>query len=416
MTKNKYSKTILACYLGNITQAVVINLTPVLFIPLREQFGLSYEQLGLLILVNFITQVAVDILASGLVERFGYRIFSVTAHVVDVLGFVLFASSPFLFPQNPYIGFLAGTIVFSAGGGLLELLLSPIVNGLPTDGTKSTAMSLLHGFYAWGQVATVLLTTLFLFVFGREHWQLIMLLWMVIPVFNTILFSVVPLGSPVPETGNKTPVKKLLRIPFFLVALVTIAAGGASELCISQWSSAFFEKAAGMPKVMGDILGMTFFSVMFGLARTLHGVYGQKLDLGKLMTGGALLAIACYLTIALCPFSSIEIVACGLCGIAVALMWPGTLVLTAGKFPLAGASMFAIMAAGGDIGASVGPWFLSVITERVAASEGLLSFFAFTGLTAEQLALRAGVLVCVVFPIVCLGGVLWMRRHMDAVE
>lgn len=410
MKKPNYAKTILACYLGNITQAAVVNLTPLLFIPLREQFGLSFEQLGLLIMINFVTQVAMDILCAGLVDRYGYRIFGLSAQVVVILGMLCFACSPVLFPAAPYIGFVIGTILFSAGGGLFELLLSPIINGIPTNGNKSAALSLMHGFYAWGQVGTVILTTIALALFGRTSWPYIMLAWTILPVCNLFLFATAPLGSPVPETGEKQPLRKLLRIPFYLLCLATIALGGASELCMSQWSSAYFERAIGMPKLLGDMLGMTLFSIIFGLARTLHGVYGSRFDLKKLMLLGMGLATVCYLSVALSPSSGLAIAASALCGLAVSLTWPGTLAVAAETFPMAGASMFAILAASGDIGASFGPWFTSVVTDRTAASAWMTQAFAITGLSAEQLGLRMGILASAIFPLLGFLCVLGMRR------
>ena len=402
-----YKSTTVACYIGNFVQAIVINLTPILFIPLREQFGLSFEQLGFLILINFFTQVVCDIAFSNMVDKYGFRPFVVAAHALTVTGFLLFALSPVVL-TDPYPGFILATIVFSGSGGLLELLLSPIVNAIPTD-EKATAMSVLHSFYAWGQVAVVLITTLFLFGFGRTSWQWIMVLWTIPAMVNFILFMKVPLAPPVAEE-HRQGMQMLILKPFFIVAFFAIMLGGASEVSMSQWASAFMEKAMSLPKVIGDIAGMCMFGLMLGVGRLLYGVYGKKINVNQVMSAGAFLAIFCYLVVALSPVNIFSLIACAACGFAVSLLWPGTLVITAEKFPLAGAWLFAILAAGGDIGASVGPWMMGVITEqapRLALFSGLA---ASLGLNQEQLGLRLGMLAGVIFPVGALMCLRWMKR------
>lgn len=402
-----YKLTVKACYTGLFVQATVVNLTPILFIPLREQFGFSFGQLGLLVLINFITQVLSDILFSHAVDKYGYRVFLVSAHIMTVLGFAFFALSPFFMP-NPYIGLIIGTIIFSASGGLLEILLSPVVNAIPTD-HKSSSMSLLHSFYAWGQLAVVILTTLFLFIFGKLSWPIIVLLWTIPPIINAILFSIVPFAPSVPEEHRES-FRKHYRNKFFIVAVIAMAFSGASEIVMNQWASAFMEKVMLIPKVLGDISGMSMFALMLGMGRLLHGKYGSKLDLGKLMTVGTIVAIGCYLVVAISGVGVLSLAACAICGIAVSLLWPGTLVLTSKKIPMAGTWLFAFLAAGGDIGASIGPWIVGVVSDNAKNIRFLSQIATKYGLDSVQLGMRTGILIGAIFPICAFLCLMYLRK------
>lgn len=415
MTQTKavsYRSTAIACYIGNFVQSIVINLTPILFIPLREQFGFSYEQLGLLILINFVTQVLSDIGFSGVVDRFGYRPFVVASHALTIIGFGLFALAPLLF-SNAYIGFVIATVIFSASGGLLEVLLSPIVNSIPTD-EKAMAMSVLHSFYAWGQVTTVLLTTLFLFFFGKAAWQIIVALWMIVPLFNFFFFMKVPMAPPIPEE-HRQGMRALITKPFFIVAFFAIIFGGAAENALAQWTSAYMEKAIALPKIVGDTAGMCMFGFMLGLGRLLNGTFGNRFNLSRLMQWGSLFAVVCYLVVALSPVPMLSLVFCALCGFMVSLLWPGTLSLSAERYPYAGAWMFAILAAGGDIGCSAGPAIMSVVAER---APGLPMFAGFLqgSMTPEQFGLRLSMLVGALFPIGAFVCLTWLIAHMKKGE
>ena len=401
--KPSYRLTVKACYMGLFVQATVVNLTPILFIPLREQFGFSFGKLGLLVLINFITQVLSDILFSHAVDKYGYRTFLVGAHLTTIAGFAVFALSP-LFMSNPYIGFVIGTIIFSAAGGLLEILLSPVVNAIPSK-AKSSSMSLLHSFYAWGQMAVVIVTTLFLFVFGRQSWPVIMLLWTIPPLINAMLFSIAPFAPSVPEE-HREGFRTHLKNKFFIVAVFAIAFGGASEIIMNQWVSAFMEKVMLIPKVLGDVSGMAMFALMLGLGRLLHGKYGEKLDLIKIMLWGCAVAFACYLIVAFSGIGILSLLACAVCGIAVSLLWPGTLVLTSERFPLAGTWLFAFLAAGGDIGASVGPWIVGVVSDNAIKVNLLAQIGNRFGLDQIQLGMRTGILIGALFP---LGAFLCLR-------
>ena len=408
-----YRSTAIACYMGNIVQSVVINLTPILFIPLREQFGLSFQQLGFLILVNFITQVACDILFSNLIDKIGFRPLALLAHVLTVIGFVLFALSPFFF-STPYIGFLLATIIFSGAGGLLEVLLSPIINAIPTD-EKAAAMSIMHSFYAWGQVGVIVITTFALFVFSRASWPWIVLCWSILPIANFLLFCRVPLAPPVPEE-HRQGMRMLITKPFFLMIFLVILLGGAAENSIAQWTSAFMEKAVNLPKVVGDVGGMSMFALMLGLGRLLHGKFGARFDLSRVMRLGALCAFVCYIIVAVSPIPFFSLLACAACGFMVSLMWPGSLVLAAEKYPMAGSWMFAILACGGDIGCSLGPWLIGLLTDHLPQLPAVSTLAGSLGLSADQIGLRLGMLGSAIFPLGAFVCLLWVCRKGTAPE
>lgn len=388
-----YKPTIIACYIGNFTQAIVTNITPILFIPLREQFGISYAQFGLLILINFLTQVMVDIAFSRAVDKYGFRPFAVGAHIICVIGFLLFALTPVLFPKNEFIGFMIATVIFAGSGGLLELLLSPIIDSIPSK-EKEKAMALLHSFYAWGQVTVVVFTTIAIFL--GLHWSLIISLWIIVPFINLFLFRKVPLTQKLHES-QIMKIRKLIRTPVFLIAFFAIVFGGASEVIMAQWTSSYMQKGLALPKLVGDILGMCGFAVFLGIGRLLYGLYGEKFDLSKVLIYGSLIAILCYIVVAVSPYTWLSVAACIITGLCVSLLWPGTLIVASSKLPLAGASMFALLAAGGDIGASIGPWLTGIVTDITIKLSPVIH-----GITAEQVGLRAGILLAAVFPLLSL--------------
>ncbi|MCL2664522.1 MAG: MFS transporter [Defluviitaleaceae bacterium] len=359
----KYRLTTAACYVAYCSHASIINLMPLLFIPLREQFGFSYTQLGALVLVNFATQLAVDILLSFVVDRWGFRKIAVAGHLLIAAGLITLAMAPVL-PFTTYSALVLATLLYSTGGGALEVIISPIINAIPAE-DKSSNMSLLHSFYCWGTVAVVLLTTLFLFGFGKEHWPVITALWAILPIANTFIFAACPLAPPVPE-DKKTKARSLWSEPVFFVLLLTIMFGGAAEITIMQWTSAYMEVVFEFPKVVGDCAGMCMFAVMMGIGRAGYGILGskRKLNLHAIMIAGASLAVVCYLIVALSPVPLFGLVMCVACGLGVSLLWPGALSLSVDRFPLAGAWMFAIMAAAGDTGASVGPWIAGMVADR----------------------------------------------------
>ncbi len=404
-----YHLTIRACYLGFVVQALVVNLTPILFIPLREMYGLSYQQLGLLVLINFVTQLTMDLVLSHPVDRYGYRPFIMATPFLTILGFVIFALAPTFLPQNPYPGFVVGTIIFAGAGGLLEVLLSPIVNAVPSD-AKAAAMSLLHSFYCWGQLSVVLLTTLLLFALGAERWQWIVAAWLVLPAIDAILFYRAPLAAIVPE-NQKQSLAHIIRMPFFHVALVAILVGGATELIIAQWISAFLEKAMELPKVIGDIAGVCTFAGMMGTGRAIYGCYGARFNINLVMIAGSSLAIICYIGVALATVPLLSLLLCALSGLAVSMLWPGTLSISAARFPLAGTAMFATLAAAGDSGASLGPYLASLVTDLLPQHQAMANLATQLGISLEQLGLRAAMLGSAIFPICSFFCLLWLYRH-----
>jgi len=386
-----YKPTIRACYIGTVCQAIIINLTAILFIPLGQQFGLTYTQLGALVMVNFIVQVSVSLGFGSVVDRFGFRRFIVAAHILAVIGMAWFAATPIV-PLPPYFVLMTGTIIFATAGGFLELLLSPILNSIPTD-EKSSAMSILHAFFCFGHLAVALLTTLFLFVFGREAWPIITLIWMLVPLVNIFLFATCPMAGAAPAQSQHSAKRSFMR-PVFILLVFSIMFAGASEITFSQWTSAYLEEIIGLPKIVGDIFGVSMFAAMMGTCRLGYGVLkrkGVRLPAqSTLMLMGAVLAFFSYILISMTYNPALALLACAMCGFGVGLLWPGTLSLAVDAFPNAGTWMFAILAAAGNIGSATGP----------------LVFGAF----ADSAGLRTGFLVTAVIPlgaVVCL----WLYRR-----
>ena len=336
-----FKSTVFACYRGYITQGIVNNLSPLFFVLFQNKFGISYSLISALILCNFVTQVITDMLSVKYVDRIGYRKSAVIAHALAFLGLVMQGTLPNVLPA-PYVGLVLATIVNGVGGGLIEVIISPIVDSCPGD-AKASAMSLLHSFYCWGQVGVVLITTLLLRLIGEDLWFIIPILWSLLPLYNLFRFLKVPLTPTVPEE-EKTPLKTLFTSKIFLVALLLMLCAGASELAMSQWSSLFAERALGVTKVIGDLLGPCLFAVFMGIGRTIYGVWGEKIHLTGAMVFCAALCILCYLGTALFENPWLSLLSCALCGFSVSLMWPGTFSLTSAAYPKGGTAMFGILA------------------------------------------------------------------------
>ena len=414
MRSGPHAPLVRSCYVGAFIQALVINLTPLLFIPLKDELGLSYEQIGRLILVNFATQMAMDVGCGLLVDRLGAKPFIVASNILAVVGLWLFALTPGAF-ANPYAGLLLGTVVFSMGGGLLELLLSPIVNAVPSQ-RKSADMAMLHSFYAIGQVVVVLVTTVLLRVAGVRSWRIVVLAWSVMPALNAVGFARARIPALAPPQGRQRA-RELLRSPVYLVSLLVIGMAGATEIAIAQWTSAFAERALGWPKVVGDVVGFCLFGVGLGAGRLWHGIKGESVDLRRMMVLGGALATATYLVAGLSPWPLVSLVACAFAGLTVSLLWPGTLSLTAARFPMAGASMFALLAASGDTGAAVMPWLVGVVADAAPGLSPVLSRLA-ERMGPERLGLRAGLVAASLCPLVMTALLVWLRgehrRHAAA--
>lgn len=405
-----FKSTVFACYRGYITQGIVNNLSPLFFVLFQNKFGISYSLISALILCNFVTQVITDTLSVKYVDRIGYRKSAVIAHALAFLGLVMQGTLPNVLPA-PYVGLVLATIVNGVGGGLIEVIISPIVDSCPGD-AKASAMSLLHSFYCWGQVGVVLITTLLLRLIGEDLWFIIPILWSLLPLYNLFRFLKVPLMPTVPEE-EKTPLKTLFTSKIFLVALLLMLCAGASELAMSQWSSLFAERALGVTKVIGDLLGPCLFAVFMGIGRTIYGVWGEKIHLTGAMVFCAALCILCYLGTALFENPWLSLLSCALCGFSVSLMWPGTFSLTSAAYPKGGTAMFGILAALGDVGCSVGPALMGAVSGAVSGNTNIAA--SFPNLTADQLGLKSGMLFSAVFPAFILIGVLLLTRfHKSA--
>lgn len=402
-----YRTTKLACYGAIISQAIQNNLPALLFVVFQQQYGISYEMLGRLILMNFVTQLCVDMISIKLAEKFGYRACLIGGQSCIVVGLILLSVLPSVMP--PYIGLSIAVILMAVGGGLAEVLVSPTIEAMPGD-EKAAAMSMLHSFYCWGQVATVLGSTLLLFVIGRSAWQVLPLCWVIVPACSALLFVRAPFAPVVGGEGGGMKLGTLLRTPAFLVAMLIMVCAGASELVMSQWASTFAERALGVSKVIGDLAGPCMFAVLMGLGRMIYGRMGSRLPLKQCLMGCALLCVACYLTAALSGSPVAALAGCAVCGFSVSIMWPGALSMSAARFPTAGTALFAILAVMGDLGCSVGPWLAGLVSDGAQAVPQLTQFAAQAGLTAEQLGLKAGLLLGTVFPVTLFVSTMFVRE------
>lgn len=391
----KYGRLKWACYTTNLTMSVVGNLSPVLFLTFRALYDISYSLLGLLVLINFLTQLTVDLIFSFFSHRFDIPKVVRTAPILGLAGLALYALWPFAFPQAVYAGLVAGTIVFSASSGLAEVLISPVIAAIPSDDPERE-MSKLHSVYAWGVVLIIIISTLFLLLFGNRSWQWLALLFTLIPLCSAILFS----GAEIPhmETPERASgVLQFLRQKGLWMCFAAIFLGGASECTMAQWSSSYLEQAMGIPKVWGDIFGVALFAAALGLGRTLYSKFGK--NVGRALFMGAVGATACYLVAAISSIPAVGLAACALTGFCVSMMWPGSLVVASDRFPTGGVFIYAMMAAGGDLGASVGPQLIGIITDAVIANPSAASLAQRLMLSPEQLGMKLGMLVGMLFPL-----------------
>ncbi len=388
----------LACYTANATMSVVASLSPVLFLTFRSLYGLSYSLLGLLVLINFITQLTVDLIFSFFSHKFNIPRTLRIMPILAVAGLAFYGLSPWLFPQNTYLGLVLGTILFCASSGLAEVLLSPVIAAIPAD-DPDREMSKLHSVYAWGTVAVILVSTLFLLVFGNENWPFLAFFFLLIPLLSAILFA----GADIPKMETPEKVSGALRFfkdKWLWLSILAIFLGGAAECSMAQWSSGYLEQALGIPKVWGDVFGVALFSVALGLGRTLYAKFGK--NLGKVITLGAIGAAVCYLICALSPWPAVGLIACVLTGFCTSMLWPGNLVLATDRFPTGGVFIFAMMAAGGDLGASVAPQLIGIVTDTAITNPTLAAFAATTGLSPEQLGMKLGMLLAMLFPLIAI--------------
>jgi fucose permease len=394
--------TLFACYFGYITQAIVNNLAPLLFTIFQDSFQISLEMIGRLILINFGTQLAADLFAVRYADRIGYRTAAVLAHVFCAAGLIGMGVLPQVLP-SPYLGLVIAVMLYAVGGGLIEVLVSPIVESLPGD-AKASAMSLLHSFYCWGQMGVVLLTTLLMKVLGAQFWPVLPILWALVPIANGIFFTRVPL-TPLVAEEEKMSLRGLLASRGFVIALALMLAAGSSELTMSQWSSLFAEKGLQVSRTMGNLLGPCLFAVFMGLGRMVYGLRGQKIPIKAALMVSAGLCLACYAVTVFAHAPLFALLGCALTGLSVSLMWPGTFSLSAATFPRGGTAMFGMLAVFGDLGAAVGPWLAGFVSDRGQRSSALVALGAAQSLNPEQVGLKAGLFVAMIFPLIMLLGV-----------
>ena len=396
MTKTKnYKKTLIACYLGFITQAITSNFAPLLFLTFKSSYGISLEMIALIPLVFYLTQLLVDLVAVKFADIIGYRSCVVISQLVSALGLILMAFLPELL-SNAFVGIIISVVLYAIGSGLVEVLLSPIVEACPFE-NKAGVMSLLHSFYCWGAVGVILGSTLFFAVFGIENWKILTMIWAAVPLVNTINFLSCPIERLV-EDGNGMRVGQLLRTPLFLLMILLMICAGASEATMTQWASAFTESALGVSKTIGDLAGPCMFAVFMGITRVFYGKFSEKLNLTRVMLACGSLCVVCYLLAALSPISIIGLIGCALCGLAVGIMWPGTICISSQKCPRGGTAMFAFLALAGDLGAAVGPSMVGGIADAVGGN------------------LKTGLLFATLFPSIMIVGLILLLKKFGKQE
>ena len=373
--QKNYKKTLTACYLGFVTQAISANFTPLLFLTFKGSYGITLEKIAMIPLAFYLTQLLVDIAAAKFADKVGYRLCVIASQVLSSFGLISMTFLPDLMP-NPFAGILTSVILYAIGSGLIEVLLSPIVEACPFE-NKDGIMSLLHSFYCWGAVSVILGSTLFFAVFGIEHWKILTVLWAMIPLYNSINFISCPIEKLV-EEGESMSIRRLLGVPMFWMMIFLMICAGASEASMAQWASAFTESALKVSKVVGDLAGPCLFAVFMGVSRMVYGKMSHKLNLVETMFWCGSFAVVCYLLASLSSFAVLGLVGCALCGSAVGIMWPGTISLSSRRCPAGGTAMFAFLALAGDLGATVSPAIVGKVAE--AAGENLK-----TGLLAATL-------------------------------
>lgn len=380
--KFDYKKTMYACFVGYIVQAIVNSFVPLLFVTFQETYNIPLAQITLLITVNFVVQLLVDMLSAGFIDKIGYRASVILAHIFAAAGLALLTILPEVLP-DPFVGILIAVFVYAIGGGLIEVLISPIIEACPTD-NKESAMSLLHSFYCWGCTGVVLLSTVFFSIVGIAYWKVLTLLWTIIPIANMLLFAKVPIYSLQEEGEKGMNPGELLREKMFWILMLMMVCSGAAEQSVSQWASTFAEKGLGITKSVGDLVGPMLFSILMGISRMLYGKYGEKWNLDRFMKFSCVLCIASYLCISFIPVPMVELLGCGLCGFSVGIMWPGTFSKAAAALRRGGTLLFALLALAGDLGCSGGPTLVGFVSSGLGDN------------------LRLGIFVGIIFPILLL--------------
>lgn len=385
-----YNLTLYACFIGYIVQAIVNNFIPLLFLTFQDTYHISLSKITLLITFNFAVQLTVDMISPKFIDKIGYRTSMIIAHIFAVAGFIGLTVLPDSLP-NPFAGLLISVSLYAVGGGLLEVLVSPVVEALPTENKEKT-MSLLHSFYCWGHVGVVLISTLFFFLFGIANWKIMALCWAVVPFCNIILFAKAPMLPLLSEDEKGYTLKELSAQPIFWLMLLIMFCAGSSEQAVSQWASTFAEKGLQVSKTIGDLTGPMFFAILMGTSRLIYGKYGDKMDLHKTMVLSSCLCIASYLVISLSPVPAISLLACGICGFSVGIMWPGAFSIASASIKRGGTLLFALLALAGDLGCGGGPTFVGMISDANGGN------------------LKTGILVAIIFPLFMIIGLLCVKK------
>lgn len=395
MNKN-YKKTMYACFVGYVVQAIINNFVPLLFLTFETTYNIPISRITMLITINFGIQLLVDLLSAGFVDKIGYKASVIIAHIFSALGLLGLAALPDVMP-DPYTGLLISVTVYALGGGLLEVLVSPIIESCPTD-NKEKAMSLLHSFYCWGHVGVVLISTVFFKLFGIENWKILTCIWVIVPIVNTFIFAGSPI-APLDNDGEKgLSFLELFKSSTFWILMMMMTCAGASEQAVSQWASVFAEQGLGVSKTLGDLAGPMAFAVLMGSSRLFYGKFGARIDLDKFMAGSGVLCVLSYLCISLSASPFLSLVGCAVCGLSVGIMWPGTFSKAAASIKNGGTAMFALLALGGDLGCSGGPTLVGFVS----------------GLASDDL--KKGILTAIIFPIFMILGIVFLRRSKGVKE
>lgn len=386
--KINYKQTITACFIAYIVQAIVNNFAPLLFLTFQSTYDIPLSKITMLITFNFGLQLIVDLVSVTFVDRIGYRASMILAHILAMVGLASLAFLPELLP-DPFVGILISVTVYAIGGGLLEVLVSPVVEACPSD-NKEAAMSMLHSFYCWGHVGVVLISTIFFAVFGIHNWKILAVIWALVPLCNSLVFTKVPIAPLIEEGEKGLTIKDLAKQKIFWVFMLMMLCAGASEQAVSQWASTFAEKGLGVSKTVGDLAGPMSFAVLMGTSRAFYGKWGDKLDLDRFMIGSSILCMISYLCISLVPGSVFGLVGCAVCGLSVGIMWPGTFSKASKAMKNGGTAMFALMALAGDLGCSGGPTVVGLVSSAFGddLKKGILAAICF------PLLLLVGIVLC----------------------
>lgn len=392
MTSHKnYKKTLRACYLGFVTQAISANFAPLLFLTFRDTYAISLDKIAMIPLVFYLTQLLVDLAATKFADKIGYRVCVVASQVLSAAGLALMAILPQVLAV-PFVGILISVVLYAVGSGLIEVLVSPIVEACPFE-NKDGMMSLLHSFYCWGAMGVILGSTVFFAVFGVEKWRILTFIWALVPLYNTFNFINCPIERLV-EDGKSMGIGRLLKTPVFWLMIVLMVCSGASEATMAQWASAFTESAVGVSKTEGDLAGPCLFAMLMGISRMLYGKFSEKLDLSKVMLACGIMCAGCYLLASLSSLPAFGLAGCALCGLAVGIMWPGSISISSEHCPRGGTAMFAFLALAGDLGAMVSPAMVGSLSEAAGGN------------------LKAGLLAAAAFPAVLVLGLFILKQRV----